>query len=614
MRCRKNPRRSLPVILAIAGTLAVSGFAFAAIVWTTLEDFHLSGTQAGDVGTDTILHSDVCLNCHADYDIRTEPYGNWAGSLMGQAGRDPLFHAQLTNANQDVAEVGNFCLRCHVPMSFVTGHAVPSDGSALDWADRDGVTCHICHSLVDPIYVPGVSPPEDERILAAMPEVPGFYGNAMFVLDPSGTRRGPYRQSPALHEWIYSPFHESGDLCGTCHDVGNVAVSLRPDGTWGYNQIGRRVPDEDPHAQFPLERTYSEWKQSAYARGGVDTHGRFGTGPSGMTETCQDCHMPHRPGRASPFAPWRREVPVHEFSGGAASVLELIKEYGSPEVNPRLIELGIQRDVEMLQRAASIEIVQERGSLRVRLVNETGHKLPTGHIEGRRVWIDVQFYGASGELLREYGHYDGERALLDEPSTRIYEMEVGLSPEAAAFTGLPPGRTGHMALADTIVKDNRIPPRGFSNVAFNRAGAPVVAAVYQDRQHWDDTWFTIPPGSVRTVATANYQCLPRRYIEELRDGNVTDRRGQTLYDLWERHGQGAPIAMVSVECDLTRFLPGDLDGNCVVDARDVLALVDSMGRDWADPGFVPGADLDGDHDVDRRDLRMLFVLLGTRCP
>ncbi len=134
------------------------GLAVAAIIDMTIEDFHLSGTQVSDVGPEIIQTSHTCSVCHGGYDPDNEPFFTWAGSLMGLAGRDPLFFAQMTTANQDVANVGYFCMRCHVPLSFVTGHAYDTDGSTLDDTDRDGVNCHFCHSMLDPIYRPGESP------------------------------------------------------------------------------------------------------------------------------------------------------------------------------------------------------------------------------------------------------------------------------------------------------------------------------------------------------------------------------------------------------------------------------------------------------------------------
>lgn len=237
--------RLAPAALAAASVIALAGAAAATIFNMTFRDFHLPGTQVGDLIQGTIQPSTNCAICHADYDPSAEPHFNWEGSLMGQAGRDPLFFAQMTLANQDVANAGYFCLRCHVPNTFVTTHAYQPDGSTLNNLDKDGVNCHFCHSMVDPVYQPGVSPPEDLDLLAAMPEVPSHYGNSMFVLDPTGTRRGPRADHEALHPVITSPFFRSGDMCGTCHDVGNVAVTRQPNGTYRYNSLDEPSPTTD---------------------------------------------------------------------------------------------------------------------------------------------------------------------------------------------------------------------------------------------------------------------------------------------------------------------------------------------------------------------------------
>ncbi len=539
---RWNKKRWITVI---AVSLSMTGLAMAALIEMTLADFHLSGTQVGDVGTDVIFTSDQCQSCHGNFDAENEPLSTWQGSLMGLAGRDPLFYAQMTTANQDVGNVGYFCLRCHMPMSFPTGHAYTADGSTLDNTDRDGVTCHFCHSMVDPIYKPGISPPEDQLILGGLEEVPEYYGNAMFVLDPSGTRRGPYEDTDAPHQTIASPFHRSAEMCGTCHDVGNVAVSKQEDGTYRYNVIDQPVPDEDLTTHFPLERTFTEWKLSEFASDGVDLGGRFGgTGPTTVS-TCQDCHMPRTTGQGCYFGRERDDLARHDFAGAAAQALDLIAEYYSedPNVNLDAIAAGRQKAVSMLERAATLQTRLQAGTLSVRVINQSGHKLPTGHIEGRRVWLNVQFFDSADTLLGEHGHYDGATAHLDEASTTIYEMKVGLSPEAAAATGYPPGVTTHMALADTIVKDTRIPPRGFDNASYQAGGAPPVGESFEDGQYWHDVTFDAPAGTDRAEVRLYYQSLTRHYVEALRDANVTDSWGDTLYDLWTTTGKGAPIEM-----------------------------------------------------------------------
>ena len=47
---------------------------------------------------------------------------------MGQAARDPLFHACLAVANQDAAFAGDLCIRCHTPGGWISGRSEPTDG------------------------------------------------------------------------------------------------------------------------------------------------------------------------------------------------------------------------------------------------------------------------------------------------------------------------------------------------------------------------------------------------------------------------------------------------------------------------------------------------------
>ncbi len=542
-------------------SLVLAATAHGQRVPTTLADFHLPGTQMGDLPPDALQGSAECRECHEVQVSDFDPGVTWAGSLMAQGARDPLFFAQLTTANQDAAEAGYFCMRCHLPLTFVTGHAVPADGSAVDEVDLDGVTCHFCHSLVDPLMRDGLA--EDEAALATLAEAPAHFGNAMFVLDPSGTLRGA-RGAVARHETLVSSFLASSDLCGTCHDVGNPNTQRQADGTWRYGALDTASPTQDPLALFPLERTYTEWKLSDFARGGVDQAGRFAEGP---VETCQDCHMPRGPGWVSTDSfEVREDLAAHSFAGAAAPVLDLIAAL-YPEQEPAIARAR-RMSVSMLERALTLELRQTGRRLVVRAINETGHKLPTGHIEGRRVWLNLRFLDSAGGLLEERGHYDEAEAELHAEDTRVYEMHVGLSEAAAAATGLPAGPTGHMALADTIELDSRIPPRGFRNAAFEAAGAPVVHWAYADGQHWDEARFAAPPGATRAVVTAYYQSTPRHYIEALRDANVTDDRGDMLFALWEATGRGAPIPMASATLDLADCDPADCDGDGVAEDCD----------------------------------------------
>jgi hypothetical protein len=513
--------------------------------------FQVPGTQFGDVDPNSLWTPTYCGACHSTGSYG--PYDGWQGSLMANAGRDPLFLAQLTTANQDAPGVGYYCQRCHLPVSAITGDALDPSGHSLSSADLEGVTCHFCHRLVDP---GGQTPVrDDDWTIAALANRPPAYGNAMFVLDPNNLVRGPYPEGSPAHDAILSQFFLGSDLCGTCHDVGNITLSRMPDGTYGLNSSTALAPDSDPHDQFPLERTYSEWKASAFSAGPVDAGGRFG-GIQPQVSTCEDCHMPRI---AAQGCNWdtvaaRPDLPIHEFAGSADWVLAAIEASeadGGPLDASAPLERGRANARSMLSRAATLSVKQTGSALHVRVTNESGHKLPTGHIEGRRVFVAVRMSDAKGNAVAEFGHLDPSTGEVDEKGTLVFEMKVGLSAQAAARTGLPAGVTTHMSLADTIVLDSRIPPLGFTNAALIAAGAPVVGASYPDGQNWAERNYAIPAAAVHATVTLYYQVVTPEYIQALRNGNRTDDRGQTLYNLWQSLDHTASVVMAVSNLELT---------------------------------------------------------------
>lgn len=509
------------------------------------EDFHVPGSQIGDLLPSVFLRPSDCAPCHGAKSTPLAPYPTWSTSLMSVAGRDPLFFAQLATANQDVPGVGYYCLRCHVPLSIVTGHAADPSGGSLDERDKDGVSCHFCHALVDPTANDG----GDSKILGSLADKPSSFGNAQFVVDPSGLRRGPYQDAAAMHPFASSSFVRRGELCGTCHDVGNPAVA-RVDGGYAYDAPKQRASDPDPTAQFPLERTFSEWRASAFAKVGVDMGGRFGGPGGGIVSTCEDCHMPREPGQGCLFAGSREDLARHDFAGASAWVLDIISLREGSKVDQLALAAGHANAVSMLRRAAELTVTKAGSSLVVRVENESGHKLPTGHIEGRRVFLDVVFADVNDSTLVEHGAWDQQTGLLGGAPTAVFEMTIGLSPGAAKVTGLPAGPTTHMSLADTVVSDNRIPPRGFNNVAYAAVGAGPVGATYADGQNWADVPFAIPPNATHVKVRLLYQTVTAEYIEALANGNKTNSSGAELKSLWIQTSRAPPIEMDSVELDL----------------------------------------------------------------
>jgi hypothetical protein len=251
-------------------------------------------------------------------------------------------------------------------------------------------------------------------------------------------------------------------------------------------------------------------------------------------------------------------------------------------------------------------LTQNGNLLEVRITNYTGHKLPTGYPEGRRMWINVAFSDQDDQPVAEFGAYDFGTAELDSSKTKVYEAQLGLDDTMAALTGLPEGESFHFALNNTYIKDNRIPPIGFTNAGFEAVLAAPVGHSYADGQHWDDTEYQLPSGATKATVKLYYQTTSKEYIEFLRDENVTDDRGQVAYDQWVLHGKSAPVVMDELTLELGNFTPADLDNNGEVRVPDLIILL----GDWGPCGNCP-ADLDGNGEVRVPDL---IILLGAWGP
>ncbi len=552
---------------------------------TTLEDFFGPGTQPGALAVE-IESSTRCDGCHGGYDPVHEPYRPWVSSPMGQATRDPMFQACLTIANQDAAFAGDLCLRCHTPSGWLGGRSTPTDGSALLATDMEGVNCNFCHRMVDPWQSSPINPPDDDAILAGLPDYPVNPHSGHFVVDPQDRRRGPFDlENFNSHEWRMSSYFSESSNCAMCHDVSNPVFTRQPDGSYALNELDMPHPTQDKADMFPIERTYSEWAQSAFAQGPVEMGGRFG-GNITAVSSCQDCHMPDGTGRGCNrnSRPIRDDLPRHDLNGGNTWLVLAVREL-YPDADTGLDEASalasVARAESMLAAASDLEVWQEGTELVARVINQTGHKLPSGYPEGRRIWVNVEFYDAGGSEIAEFGGYDLATATLDPAGTTVYEAKIGVDAAMSAATGIPEGPGFHFAVNNAWYKDNRIPPRGFTNAGFESVQAAPVGHTYEDGQYWDDTRFAIPAGATQAEVYVWYQLASREYIEFLRDENVTDNSGQVLYDAWVATGRSAPVEMDEVTIAL------DPAGGCnLADIAEPFGVLDLTDINTFIAGFT----------------------------
>jgi hypothetical protein len=505
------------------------------IVWTAVSaaEIFLPGMQPEEAGIE-FAKVQQCKMCHGGTkNGDADPVFSWQGGMMAQAAKDPVFRAALTIAEQDVPGVGEFCFRCHTPRGWLEGRSTPSDGSALNREDMYGVSCDVCHRLVDPL---------SERSRELIEHIPPGYGNAMMVADPENIVWGPYGDSKGAmpHQTEKSGYHASSKLCATCHNISNPLLA-------------KDVKTQPPYAFGHIERTYSEWALSDYPNRGVDG-------------TCQSCHYEKVDGggQSSRFGNQHRDYFVkHGPVGGSTWVQDVTwLLWDGKDMDKKAFAASKKRALALLQTAAKLDLMKtSEKKARLRITNQTGHKLPSGYPEGRRIWVNTKFIDAAGNVIKETGKYDltedtifGETVrvptILEPEGTTVYECLPGISPEMAKKFNQTPGKSFHFVLNDMIVKDNRIPPEGFKNSAFKEHLSAPVGATYEDGQYWDDIEYDLPEKCVQIEARLMYQSVSWGYIKFLAEENRTDDWGKRLYEAWRQTGQCEPVVMASVKKEI----------------------------------------------------------------
>jgi len=477
----------LVLLLPVAVFAVLIGIAVAAD--TVPSDVQMPGTQPNEVGN--LESVDKCDNCHGGYNSAVEPAYNWRGSMMANAGRDPLFWATLAVAEQDFDGVGDMCIRCHSPSGWTEGRSTPTDGSALAASDGDGVECDLCHSITNPDNTELIGV-QNDPFVANDGDNPatGYYGTGMYSLWAGADKLGPYSDAEARHQFLQSEFHRSVDFCGTCHDVSNPVVGdlahnngaqetsdpVVSSGVPGSLVDGKAAFNNFPYQYGVVERTYSEFMagsldetlvsnygslptdlqtgalQAAYESAIVATTGGDYADNTERYFSCQTCHMRpvEGPGCNKKGVADRTDLPLHDMTGGnywAADAITYLDGVNGLRLGGGLtaeqvsaLNDGKTRAIKQLSEAASLTVTDNT----LKIVNLTGHKLITGYPEGRRMWLSIEWYGEGGSLVREDGKYGSVTASIDgtptsvntlvdleDPNTRVYEAHYGMTQEWA---------------------------------------------------------------------------------------------------------------------------------------------------------------------------------------
>jgi hypothetical protein len=321
----------------------------------------------------------ICGQCH------TEQYQGWNGSMHSNAFKDPVFQALWALADKADPSMRNHCGGCHTPIGISTETVKfhpdePLHGrfSAPEVAET-GVSCDVCHTISG----------TNLKKTAVLE-----HGNSSYILDPGNTKLASLSDAESpFHETGYSDHHTKSDFCGNCHNIFH------------------------PGNNFPIERTYDEWKYSIYAQNGIQ---------------CQDCHMvpveiamkvadtlkrpeeldePSLEGFVGLGGPWRKVVHKHGFVGGNAVITAVMGRVDPEKYEDLGREGNYEEAVKRLQNVASLKLAvtnQDQGGplhqVKVRVTNErAGHHLPTSLTELRQIWLEVVITDNKGRELRRSG-------------------------------------------------------------------------------------------------------------------------------------------------------------------------------------------------------------------
>ncbi len=559
-------------------------------------DFTPHGTQPG-LNFDLTPPTD-CHSCHeggnlADDEINM-PYATWLGSMKANATRDPLFWAALDVANNDLPGVGDFCLKCHTPQGWYGGNVVKpefkgqplvdgANGCELrgdhvsqdsKLSDYGGVNCHFCHRIDE-------QGPNGEPLVIQNGDLWIDDENCNTGFGPC--RKGPYKYpdfNTPPHAWEYSSFIESSEFCGSCHNISSPTIEQN-----GVLTVARKFWHEGVETEIamPLERTYSEWKDSYFAD--LIFRNPFNQLPSDEApvitegENCQTCHMPQSTSdeaRACVFDPLdadgngRRKgnLSTHQFAGANTWIPQVIKSIYGDELeandpNPGrkvALDLTTSYAFDMLQNKSALldttvtKLTSNQLDLAVKVTNLTAHKLPTSYAEGRRMWIHVAVQDAMGKVFWESGAYDlGTAILTEDAQLKVYESLQGIwnpDPDGNAktddatceITDDNDNKMFHFVLNNCIAKDNRIPPLGFrgaDNIEMKPVGITYPAHPTNPGQvvNYDVTNYQVPTagetGPFAVTTTLKYQVASKDYIEFL-DRQATDNSFQSENEMCDR--------------------------------------------------------------------------------
>jgi len=475
-----------------------------------------------------------CILCHSSNGsamtwngIDVSPITYWRSTMMGNASKDPLWRAMVAeevhNFPQHQELIESTCLKCHSPMGYTQAIYNGQSGYSMtelkqDPLANDGVSCTACHQIKPDNFGTQQS----------------YSGN--YIIEADSILYGPYENSdttlmPAVigYTSVYSPHLNQSELCATCHTLFTSAMDAQG------NIVG----------EFPEQTPYIEWKNSVYPSQNIQ---------------CQDCHMPkiYDPIKISGMGNFPDRTPfwLHTFVGGNVYMQNLLRNNIDSlglTAEPEHFDSTISR-TEYSLKEQSIELTTsanyQNDLLEVKLFikNLTGHKIPTG-IPFRRMWIHLKVEQGAGNVIFESGEWDTTGKIINynydyEPHYDLINSEDQVQVYEGVFVNTEQQVTYTLLRAAEYLKDNRLPPQGFSTNHPSYDSIKIVGSASYDTNFnnsggnqgsgADSITYLIqaPPNTEFTItAEVCYQTVKTQLVDHIRNINHGDiNRFVNMYD------------------------------------------------------------------------------------
>jgi len=470
--------------------------------------FHLPEACQGCHGFDSLGLANINANGE---DVNL--YSDWQTSMMALSAVDPLWRAKVSHEIQvnpgHSNELQTLCTSCHAPMGHYTAQYLGQQHYTLadlvnDSLGQSGVACMGCHSI-------------GPNGLGSM-----FTGNIPY--DTSHVAYGPFFNPFVGPMQLYvglTPtysFHVSeGRMCSPCHTLITNAVDLNgnPTGTI-----------------FVEQATFQEWQNSSYPDNEI---------------TCQKCHMPQIQDPIkiangyTALAP-RTPFNLHSFAGANSFMVNLIKtnktSLGVDAPDADFDSTLSQINLQLTQNSTNVNmqldsITADTAFISVQILNKAGHKFPSGY-PSRRAVLQMLVKNNNGDTLFASGTFDSNMEVIGLNPTWEPHYEMINDPSQAQIYELVMGdvnsnRTTVLERGFTALKDNRIPPQGFTTTHTNYDTCFIAGNATTDPDFnkvngvegsgADVVKYHIPlngfNGTIQASAALYYQTLPPSFLDEM---------------------------------------------------------------------------------------------------